>query len=42
MSAILAASRASFRATRAPAMMMRRSMHIENTVETVRMQRIVI
>lgn len=36
MSAILAATRASLRNTRAPTMMLRRSLHIENTSETVR------
>ena len=36
MSAIFAATRASLRNTRAPTMMLRRSLHIENTPETVR------
>ncbi|WFD15009.1 hypothetical protein MARU1_001020 [Malassezia arunalokei] len=35
MSAIFAATRASLRNTRAPTMMLRRSLHIENTTETV-------
>ncbi|KOS14762.1 ethanolamine transporter [Malassezia pachydermatis] len=36
MSMIFAASRASLRAAQAPSMALRRSLHIENTVENVR------
>ncbi|WFD19475.1 hypothetical protein MCAP1_001705 [Malassezia caprae] len=35
MSALLAASRASLRASKAPVMALRRSVHIENTVDNV-------